>query len=698
MRQLDNVTFVIRIHHQMIRSVQVQTPDNIQLIRSKWQDETQKIGTDYLAKKYKRTLEEWEHFIQGEMKIDISVIPNEILESWLRCQSMGVEPLTQPRNTILSGQDLQAVLSNNKKLIEASQPFMSHLYHIVKSSRFTVSLFDKDGYILEIMQDEQYLKESIEANWVVGARWPENIAGNNAIGTTIFYRKPVRIFGTQHYCRVFHKRATSSAPIFNPEGELIGGITVVGYYFGAHPHTLGMAVSAAQTIENELRTQKALAAANKTSNDHKNVISSIPEGIITMDKQGHISFINDHARKMFHVGGGRVEGEHIGRIFGAANQHLLKTIEENESITDVEVRIFSRHGSNDYTIICNPMYSQEGEITGKILILNEMKRARTMVTKMIGAKAKFHFEDIYGQDPSFLKTIEQARIISQSTSNVLLLGKSGTGKDLFAQAIHNASARKDGPYIAINCAAVPRDLITSEFFGYSEGAFTGSRKGGNHGKFELADGGTIFLDEIAETPLELQAVLLRVIEEKSIVRIGGSRVRPVDVRIIAATNRDIMNEIRKGTFRKDLYYRLSVFSIQMLPLSERLDDIPLLVENFVQKHAHNSKVKVRKVGHQVIDAFQKYNWPGNIRELQNVVERMLNFARSDELTVDLIPEELRNTSAGPHQMEPMMTSREFERQAIQKMLHGKLKKAEIARKMGISRPTLYRKFREYKIS
>jgi transcriptional regulator with PAS, ATPase and Fis domain len=679
----------------MIRSVQVQTPDNIQLIRSKWQDETQKIGTDYLAKKYKRTLEEWEHFIQGEMKIDISVIPNEILESWLRCQSMGVEPLTQPRNTILSGQDLQAVLSNNKKLIEASQPFMSHLYHIVKSSRFTVSLFDKDGYILEIMQDEQYLKESIEANWVVGARWPENIAGNNAIGTTIFYRKPVRIFGTQHYCRVFHKRATSSAPIFNPEGELIGGITVVGYYFGAHPHTLGMAVSAAQTIENELRTQKALAAANKTSNDHKNVISSIPEGIITMDKQGHISFINDHARKMFHVGGGRVEGEHIGRIFGAANQHLLKTIEENESITDVEVRIFSRHGSNDYTIICNPMYSQEGEITGKILILNEMKRARTMVTKMIGAKAKFHFEDIYGQDPSFLKTIEQARIISQSTSNVLLLGKSGTGKDLFAQAIHNASARKDGPYIAINCAAVPRDLITSEFFGYSEGAFTGSRKGGNHGKFELADGGTIFLDEIAEMPLELQAVLLRVIEEKCITRIGGTRVRPVDVRIIAATNKDLREEIRKGAFREDLYYRLNVFSVHLLPLGERLSDILLLVNHFVRKYEVTMKKRIDRIHDDVILAFTRYPWPGNIRELQNIIERMMNNARTPELTADLIPEEITSFTKASGTDDVIESPDALERKTILKLLDLKLPRNVIAKKMNMSRMTLYRKMVKY---
>lgn len=669
----------------------MQSNDNVKLIRPQWQDDTQQIGTDYLAKKFKRTLEEWDQFIHGEMKIDISVVPNEILESWLRCQGMGTDPIVPPRNYILSEQDLQVVLANNKKLIQVSQPFMNHLYHIVKSSRFTVSLFDKDGFILEIMQDEQYDKESLEANWVVGAQWPENVAGNNAIGTTIFYKKPVRIFGSQHFCRAFHKRATSSAPIFNPEGELIGGISVVGYYFGAHPHTLGMVISAVQAVENELRTQKVLAAANKTSNDHKNVISSIPESIITMDKQGYISFINDHARKIFHTGGRRVESEHISKIFGAANHHLVKTIEENESITDAEVRIFSRHGSNDYTVICNPMYSQEGEVMGKIIILNELKRARTMVTKMIGAKAKFHFEDIYGQNPMFLKTIEQARTISQSLSNVLLLGKSGTGKDLFAQAIHNASPRKDGPYIAINCAAIPRDLITSEFFGYSEGAFTGSRKGGNHGKFELADTGTIFLDEIAEMPLELQAVLLRVIEEKCITRIGGTRVRPVDVRIIAATNKDLREEIRKGAFREDLYYRLNVFSISLMPLSERLDDILLLVNHFVRKYEATMKKRIDRIHNDVTMTLMRYPWPGNIRELQNIIERMMNNARSNELTPDLIPEEIINFTKTSKTDDVIESPEEIERKTILKLLQLKFPKNVIAQKMNMSRMTLYRK-------
>jgi ABC-type dipeptide/oligopeptide/nickel transport system ATPase component len=201
----------------------------------------------------------------------------------------------------------------------------------------------------------------------------------------------------------------------------------------------------------------------------------------------------------------------------------------------MEVRIACKSVQGDYTLSCYPIMSMD-DIIGKVIILDEIKRARTLATKMMGAKAKFRFEEIIGQNANFLETVRQAKIASQIKSNVLLLGESGTGKDVFAQAIHNSSGRSDGPYVAINCTTIPRDLITSELFGYSEGAFTGSRKGGSPGKFELADSGTIFLDEVGETPLEMQTALLRVIEDKSIIRIGGTRVTTIDVRIIAATS------------------------------------------------------------------------------------------------------------------------------------------------------------------
>ncbi len=648
--------------------------------------------------KFQAIEQEWKKFISGDDAVDRTVVSDEVFDSWTRCLQLGVDPLVIPHHKILAGEDLAKLLKDNEYFINISRPFMQNLHKFLAGSGFLVALYEKAGHVLEAIGDDDAVNHARRGEFVSGALWTEESAGNNNVGTVLTLKRPIQIFSAEHYHRYFHHETDSSSPIFSPEGEFIGGICLTGHYFRATRDTLGMVIAAAKAIENEMQTREASRKLQIANSFQKTVITSIPEALITIDNQGCVSLINDNARKMLFQRLETIEGQPIQKVMGRENQQFLSMIKDKETITDAEVRIFSHSGGNDYTMTCNPIIDGDGETIGKIIILNEITRAKTLVTRMIGAKAKFCFEDICGQNSRFLMSIDQARIVSRNSSNVLLLGESGTGKDVFAQAIHNASNRRSGPYLAINCAAIPRDLITSELFGYSDGAYTGSRRGGNQGKFELADGGTIFLDEIAETPLELQAVLLRVIEDKSIVRIGGSRVRPVDVRIIAATNKDIMSEIRKGTFRKDLYYRLSVFSIHMPPLSERLDDIPLLVEHFIKKFEKNSGEKVHMISKHVIETFQHYNWPGNIRELQNVVERMMNYADSDKLTVDHIPPEITKTSVFANDPESMTSLKEFEHQAILKMLQGKLKKAEIARKLGMSRPTLYRKLKEYDIS
>ena len=242
-----------------------------------------------------------------------------------------------------------------------------------------------------------------------------------------------------------------------------------------------MTVAAAMAIENELRINKALTEAQVANSYQKTVISSIPEALIAIDNDGHISLMNDNAKKMLSLRIRWDEHKDIREVLGEKNNPFFKLIEKNETLTDTEVRIFSNNKANDFTMTCNPILSGSGEIMGKIIILNEIKRAKMLVTNMIGAKANLCFEDICGLNVKFLETVRHARMVSQSISNVLLLGESGTGKDIFAQAIHNASKRRSGPYVAINCAAIPRDLITSELFGYEEGSFTGSRRGGNRG-------------------------------------------------------------------------------------------------------------------------------------------------------------------------------------------------------------------------
>ncbi len=501
-----------------------------------------------------------------------------------------------------------------------------------------------------------------------------------------------------------HYISASSAPVFDPEGELIGCITLATFYYAMHPHTLGMAMAAAGAIENEMKLQKAFnqqrnaafKATDIAQSLQKAIITSIPEALIAVDIEGRITSINKRAQKLFGLEDQDLTGQLLRVIFSdEENLAFLDLMDRPESLSDIEVSIRSSKGPGDYSLTCNSIYSSGGSVIGKILIFSEIQRIKSLVNKFIGAKANLKFSDIYGKNTNFKRIVEEARLISQSASNVLLLGESGTGKDILAQSIHNASRRKDGPYVAINCAAIPRDLIASELFGHEEGSFTGSRRGGSQGKFELADGGTLFLDEIAETPLEIQAVLLRVIEDKCFIRIGSNKIRTVDVRIISATNKDLIEEVSKGNFRKDLYYRLNVFNIHLPPLRERADDIALLVDIFIKKHKSALGKTISSVDEKVWNIFLQYSWPGNVRELQNVVERMVNYAFSDRLTADLIPAEIIGGNQTRHHKLDLESPEETEKKLISHLLTLKFRKTDIAKQLNMSRANLYLKLSKY---
>ena len=653
------------------------------------------MSAEYYEKFYQQTYQEWKKFMEGDANVNPSVISPDLLDAWKRCRMLAVDPKRPPENRTLSGWELNALLAKNKEFIQVSRPFMKNLYSFLEGSGFLVSLFDCDAFILEVVGDLQENEIVQTAHGYVGACWNEANAGNNAAGTVIVTRKPMQFLGSQHYIRTYHAATGSGAPIFDPEGELLGGIVLSGRYYRANPHTLGMAVAAAQAIENELRIRKALAESQVAYSYQKTVISSIQGALIAIDSNGRVTLINDNARRMLALEKIPVEGRKLRDVLGHENRTFFTLLENNETLSDTEVRIMSQQGGGDFTLTCNPILAAGGETLGRVIVLNEIQRVRSMVTKMMGAKANLRFEDLLGRNPRFLMTVDQARMVAQSRSNVLLLGKSGTGKDIFAQSIHNASDRRNGPYVAINCGAIPRDLIASELFGHEEGAFTGSRRGGNQGKFELADGGTIFLDEIAETPLELQTALLRVIEDKSVLRIGGTRVRPVDVRVIAATNKDLRDEVQKGNFREDLYYRANVFAIEMVPLCERLDDIPLLTDHFIKQCASAMKKNITRIDKKIIDVFMSYSWPGNVRELQNAIERMINFLKTTELTAEMLPSHILNPRIALDVADDNMPVDDMQKRLIEKMLAQKFRRNQIATRLNMSRATLYRKIKQY---
>jgi len=646
---------------------------------------------------------QWKKFINGDNNIDTTIVSLETLGEWLHCRKMNIDPLAKPQITLLTEDALQEKLDAHQAFINISQPFARKLFQFTKDYSFSVALFDPDGYLLNVLIKEKFAMYNTMFNFIPGTRWTEEHIGNCPIAYTLSRKKPKQIMGANHYLKFYHYVTSSGAPIFNPDGQILGCILVSNFYSDTHPLTLGMAVAAAHAIENEWQAQKTLvqcqtafAQTDIASSLQKVIIASIPEALIVVNNNGSIMTINEKALNMFAFNDQAVIGMPLRSIFKSEeNSIFFNTVEQQDSLSDVEVSIRTAQGAGDYSLTCNSISLSGGEVIGKLLIFSEIKRIKSLVARTIGAKAKFSFKDIRCQNDDFKKVLDQACVMSQSSSNVLLLGESGTGKDILAQAIHNASPRKDGPYIAINCAAIPRDLIASELFGHAEGAFTGSRRGGNQGKFELADRGTIFLDEIAEMSLDIQAVLLRVIEDKCVVRIGCSRIRSVDVRIIAATNRDLLEEVNRGNFRKDLYYRLNVFSIHLPPLRERQDDIPLLTECFIQKYAKAQNKILHGADKQVIDVFMNYQWPGNVRELQNTVERMVNYAMSNQLTVNLIPPEIVDTRPVRKQTLDFELPSEKEKRLIRHMLNLTLSKENIAEQLNMSRTTLYRKLKKY---
>lgn len=651
-----------------------------------------------------KTQDEWMRFVNGAHDLDSSVIPEHIAQAWQRCRSRRMDPfITEAQNRVLTGQALETLLTQNRTLIEISRPFITKLFQCTNTTSFGVALFDREGYLLDVQSDERFVSDNDKTRWICGARWAEQDAGNNSIDYVLRYGKPIQVLCTQHYLQRLKEVTASSAPIHDPEGVLIGGVALTTFYFGTHPHTLGMAVAAAQAIENELRITKAFAEcrraffqADMAYGLQKAITDAMTDAIVAVNTEGRITAINPRAEHLFGLDCEDVKGKRLLDVYpGADNRYFWDILRSGQAVSDAEVQIRTLSGIGDYTLTCNRILSSDGAAIGKVLIFSEIRKIKSLVNRFSGARANFKFSDIQGKNEKFRALIDQAGMISKSASNVLLLGESGSGKDILAQAIHNESPRTDGPYIAINCAAIPRDLIASELFGYDEGAFTGSRRGGNQGKFELADGGTIFLDEIAETPLELQAALLRVIEDKCVVRIGGNSNRVVDVRIIAATNKDLFEEVSRGNFRKDLYFRLNVFNLHLPPLRERTDDIALLVEIFMKKYASKMGKSLRGVDDRVWEVFLQHAWPGNIRELQNVVERMVNFATSERLTYDLIPPEITGVARKSYGKLDLESPVETEKRMIRHMLTLRYSRQKIAKQLNVSRATLFRRMRKY---
>ena len=646
----------------------------------------------------------WMAFIDGQEDSYRHVRPT-ILESWKRCRQNKVNPF---QKSVYKTQDMKVLedkTRKNRDWLEVARPVIRTLYRFVAGSGFIVTVADTEGFLLEILGDQEVIDDIAQGNFVPGASWSEQNAGTNGVGTALVVGQPLQVFSYEHYCICAHFSTCSAAPIVDIDGTIVGVLNMTGFFKKVHPHTLGMVVAGADAINRQLISEKAWRERDVTNRFRKALMESISEGILATDRSHTVIQINQAAADLLYTKPELVIGKDVREVLPGEDWENI--VKGEKFITDLEQDITTPFGTAKITATSRPVRGHNGQKEGTVLVLTAMNRVRRLAQRMSGAVARLSFENMIGEDPLFKECLTQAKSAARSNSTVLLLGESGTGKDILAQAIHNESFRSSGPFVAINCGAIPRDLIGSELFGYTEGAFTGAKKGGSPGKFELADGGTIFLDEIGDMPPELQTTLLRVLEQKLITRIGGSKVVPVNVRVIAATNRDLALEVERGNFRRDLYYRLNVVSIRSLPLRERKEDISLLFKHFLERLCAQMGKSVTSIDPELWPLIKAYNWPGNVRELQNAVERALHFLKDSSLGTEHLPEDVRKagiTIRAGVTSKKIVTSNnqaelvgvEFEKELIIKLLHenrGNI--SHVSKQLGVARTTLYRKLVRY---
>lgn len=458
-------------------------------------------------------------------------------------------------------------------------------------------------------------------------------------------------------------------------------------------------ISSENTVMEALLRAKEIIEASRRELERAEwfhaVVEYSHEGIIAIDRQQCITLINPVACKTFGLDKIKVLGRPVQDFIHLNPFNAL--FKENTTL----LGDLCRTHAGTFVVNRAPVVIQD-EIRGTLITFQNVTNLQQLELKVRSKlyknrfKAKYSLNDLVYRSKSMIRVIEAAKRFALTDSTVLIQGESGTGKELLAQGIHLAHPiRQYGPFVALNCAIITGNLLESELFGYEEGSFTGAKKGGKAGLFELAHGGTIFLDEIGKMPLELQGGLLRVLQEKEIRRIGGSEVIPVNVRVIAATNEDLEEMVNQGKFREDLYYRLRVLTIRIPPLRERIEDIEELANFFLTRYSRKYKKKV-SLSKSAVKMLKQYSWPGNVRQLENFIERyVLIFEEGDkpELVLKrLLHEEFKEKESSiVHEMDEHMNLRDFQKKVIKQLLNsGKYNRTELAKKLGISRTTLWK--------
>lgn len=602
-------------------------------------------------------------------------IPDYILKSWKRCEQIGLDVTSFDKEHILGEFELKEYYEQYDEMLYYSIPILNDVYHSIRGTEFLLLLATPDGYIIDTMGEPSFIRHANKVSLKKGANWLEESKGTNAIGTAIVEKKPILVHGIQHYCHDNQFLTCAASPIMSPDGQLLGILNLSTHQHHYHPHTLGLVKSAAHRIEQALLLAYLKKQQETMTSDLDFVYDHNPSALLTIQK-GKIIRMNIAATKTF----GCLEQSKI-------DGPLSTFIEGINSSTMTSGKKFSYKNQ----VFTTHIISDEDNHAPCILLRGDIKKHQDEFMN------HYDFTNIIGHDPKLNEMKSLARKIAPLDISILITGETGTGKELFAQSIHGASLRSHQPFIAINCSAIPESLLESELFGYENGAFTGAKRQGQIGKFEAANGGTLFLDEIGDMPLSAQAALLRVLQEGYITRIGGTKPRPIHVRIIAATHKDLQKEIEAGRFRSDLYFRLNGFTLTLPALRNRTDILLLAKHILSRLPFKKEKIELTEDAKAFI---KEYEWRGNFRQLKNVLQQAALLAEDKQITKSLLVSLCPSLPKNEEKQENSVTLslRDHEILLIKQVLkqtNGNITRA--AKQLKIGRNTLYRKMKEYNL-
>jgi len=629
------------------------------------------------------------------------LLERTLLRSWERCRLAGLDAKALSHfNELIEGAQLAQAHEQYRTLIAHARSIMEHVHEQIRHSGSVVILANEDGLLLHSAGDADFVDRAGQVALQPGACWKEALRGTNAIGTALAERCAVEVVGAEHFLERNNFLTCSAAPLLDPQGNLIGVLDISGDARGYQRHTLGLARMSANLVEKRLFESEFARELLVCFHNRPEYIGSLGEGLAAVAQDGRILAINAAGLEILGLRRDEATRSHCSMLFEASLGTLIdRARHDSQAISAFPLL----NGTQLYVRL-------RGHLPQQAVVPRAVGQSTTRAARApLPAEtppAKLTLDSLATGDARLQLAIDRARRVLGRDIPILIQGESGAGKEMFAKAIHNSGPNSTAPFVALNCAAIPENLIESELFGYQGGAFTGARKEGAVGKIQQAHGGTLFLDEIGDMPLSLQARLLRVLQERCVTPLGGSRTVSVDISLVCATHRRLKEEVASRHFREDLYYRINGLSVSLPALRERTD-LRQLVEILVRTEAGNRPVKVSEIAQL---AFERYAWPGNIRQLNNVIRVAIALLddNEDTITEAHLPEELLEelpvigishaapaaSAAQAVQAVPNDTSslEEIERRAVLRTLEaqgGNISAA--ARMLGVSRNTLYRK-------